>query len=120
MTALSIGGAAVPFTRRPESASVDITDSTLTTDEIDIGNYSAMMLHFPTGWVACTIYYYAKNPATNDWNELNTADGVPLTQYVAEEQSYHAPDHIFAAHAIKIISSEAGNNGRGVGLTLKS
>lgn len=109
-----------PITRFAREDVVTLTNSLATTAEIDIKDAGEIMLHAPAGYTTCALTFYVWNPATNVFQVLTEDDGTGLARNLVASESVRGPAELFAASRCKIVTNQAGNNAKPIGVTLKA
>jgi hypothetical protein len=104
------------FTRKK---SVALTNSLATTPVINVEDVGEFILHAPGTYTTSTLTFYVYNPVTMDYQELTADDGTALSRSLVQAKSVRGPEESFAAESIKIVTNQAGNNDRVVGITFK-
>ena len=105
--------------RTGDKAKIKITSALATSAVIDVKDDGALMIHTPATWTSCDLTYYSEDPVTGDFLAIKDQSGNAATQTVGASEAREVPHACFAAHKIKIVSSNAANNDIYVGVTTK-
>lgn len=96
-----------------------ITNSIGSTQEIDFGDFSMMVMDFPATWTTCTLGVYGKSPVTGDYRPLYNSSGA-VTLTATQNTLYTMSESIAPCRYLKLVSNEAGNNAISCSAIMKS
>lgn len=99
---------------------ITVHSSVASSETINFGDYSSMVLVPPAGWTTATLSVYVQSPSvTSTYLPLYDSTGTAVTVTVTANQAIECPSSVFGANKIRFQADSAANNAVPLQIMLK-